>query len=806
MYAQVAIARPFATPLTYAIPAHVEVRLGHVVLVPLGNLGETGYIVGTTDAPGIAPEKIKPLSRVLDPIPAFDAQQLDFFRWIADYYLASLGEVIATALPGQLRAKVVHVFEPTDGGALALADQSAEGATASVLREVISRPGLTRRGLVKRLKAEIGADDAERGIATAVRRGWIRPADREIAETRSQVKTLALAIPLAGALLAIPPRFTRQRALLAELASAPADLPDVLARHGEAARAAIRALVEAGVLAEGEREKRDPLDDAHVVPSAPPALNPDQREALAAIAASEGGTFLLHGVTGAGKTEVFLGAAQQVLARDRQVLVLVPEIGLTPQLVGRFKSRFGPAVAVLHSGLTGVERLAQWRRIRAGEATVAVGARSALFAPFRDLGLVVVDEEHDDSYKQDEGVRYNARDLAVVLGRQRRAVVVLATATPSLESWWNAKQGRYTLLRLPVRATPRPVPKVEVVDLSVIPKEKGVASPLLAPQVHLALQETFDRGGQAIVLYNRRGYATLVECGACGAAYECPSCGLAMTLHQVAARLQCHYCGYAVASSPICPVCRAPELAATGKGTERVEEQLAELFPNVRQARMDADTTAARGAIPHLLDRFRAGETQLLVGTQIVAKGHDFPGVHTAVVISADRGIRMPDFRAAERTYALLVQLAGRAGRGTVPGRVFVQSWKPDHPVFQYLDDVDAFLEAESRLRFQLKQPPHTRLCLVRLEAVDRTAAQRASSDLAKVLRAEMRAFPGVAVLGPAPAALPRLVGRWRFQLLIRGEQQGPYRQFLASCARRIAEGARGGVRVSWDVDPRHLM
>jgi primosomal protein N' (replication factor Y) len=350
------------------------------------------------------------------------------------------------------------------------------------------------------------------------------------------------------------------------------------------------------------------------------------------------------------------------------------------------------------------------------------------------------------------------------------------------------------------------VPTVELVDLSALDTPKGTPKPLLAPVVITALRETFDRGGQAIVLYNRRGYATLVECGACGAGYECPSCGLAMTLHRAAWRLVCHYCGYTVAYSDECPVCHAHELAEEGKGTERIEEELAELFPDVAIARMDADTTAARGAHHHLLEGFRAGRTQLLVGTQIVAKGHDFPGVQTAVVVSADRGIRMPDFRASERTFSLLVQLAGRAGRGDVPGRVFVQTWKPDHYVLQHLGDPEGFLEAEARLRRQLRYPPQARLVLIRVEGVDRPATQRATADLARGLRTEARRFAGVDVLGPAPAALPRLVGRWRFQLILRGEQIGPFRAYLQAIRDSLSNAARQGVRVAWDVDPRHLM
>lgn len=807
MYARVAVARPLRDPiLTYAIPPTVgELQLGHVVLCPLGSTGETGYVVETSLEPGFDPAKIKPLTRLLDPLPAFDARQLEFFRWIADYYLAPLGMVIHTALPSGISARVVRELHPTDEGLQALSRKEEVGSRAIVLRELVSRRGLTRKGLVRRLREELDGDEAERALEALVRAGLAAWADREVAEVKGRVRTLAFVrAPEA------PVRGTRALAVLEAVERAGTlDWPTLSAAQGPAARDAANRLVAAGVLAWGEREDRDPLADAPARGAAePPRLNADQEAALAVLCAEGAeGPHLLFGVTGAGKTEVFLGAARAVLARGKQVLVLVPEIGLTPQLVGRFRARFGDDVAVLHSGLTGADRLRQWRRIRAGEANVAIGARSALFAPFRALGLVVVDEEHDDSYKQDEGVPYHARDLAVKLGSTVRCPVVLASATPSLESWQNAAKGRYHLLRLPRRATSRPVPTIELVDLTQLPEPpEGLQRPVLAPIVEQALRDTFGRGGQAIVLYNRRGFATHVQCAACGAAYECPNCAVSMTLHKRIGRLSCHYCGLHLPYHPECPVCRSTELEEDGRGTERIEDQLAALFPGVGLSRMDADTTAVRGSHAAILDAFREGRTQLLVGTQIVAKGHDFPGVHTAVVVSADRGFRMPDFRAAERTAALVLQVAGRAGRGDVPGRVFVQTWDPGHYVLRHLADLEGFYTQELRLRATLRYPPFTRLVLLRFEGTERREVLQEAERRATDLRAEARRHPGVEVLGPAPAALPRLVGRWRVQVLVRGSEVRPLRAFLAAAASVLTAPGRRGVRVSHDVDPRNLM
>jgi primosomal protein N' (replication factor Y) len=810
LYARVAIARPLKPLYTYSFPALFgPPRLGQVVLVPLGARGaDTGYVVEVLDKPDISPDRVKPISRILDPDPAFDDRQLRFFRWIADYYLAPLGLVIQTALPSGFRARVVSVLEPADAGIEALALHKAEGAVATVLREVVARPGLTRKAVVRRLDGEVDPGEAERAVESMLRKGWLALGEREVHETRGRVAIVSLVGTRDEARAKVPRLGPRMAAVIEALAYADGtvDLRALVDAQGSGVRDALDRLEAAGVISRGEREDRDVLSAAPARgPVHPPVLNADQSAALAALEAAEG-TFLLWGVTGSGKTEVFLGAARRTLDAGRQVLVLVPEIGLTPQLVGRFRARFGDDVAVLHSGLTGAQRLAQWRRIRAGEARVAVGARSALFAPFRDLGLIVVDEEHDDSYKQDDGVAYGARDLAVVLGREHRAAVVLASATPSLETWVNARAGRYRLLRLPHRATPRPVPVIETVDMTQVERVEGKV-PTLAPSVVDALRQTFDAGGKAIVLYNRRGFATLVQCTSCGGAYECPSCGIAMTLHRQANVVACHYCGFKRSYTVTCPACGKPDLDELGRGTERIEEVLSAFFPDVPIGRMDADTTQVRGAHEQILDAFGSGKTRLLVGTQIVAKGHDFPDVHTAVVVSADQGLRMPDFRAAERTYALIVQLAGRAGRGDVPGRVLLQTFQPDHDVLRMLADPDVFYEREVELRRLMRYPPLTRLALIRLDAEDRKEVAEAARRLARALR-ELRGSEaeGNEVLGPAPAALARLVGRWRFQILLRGRQPAAYRRWLSACEPVLWEARGGKVRVSWDVDPRTLM
>lgn len=811
-WVSIAVARPLSEPLTYAVPATLtdRVRVGHAVEVPLGRQRETGYVLGLVDDPGIDPSKVRPLIRLLDPEPVFDEEQLAFFEWIARYYLAPLGQVIRTATPTEVRARSMRVLHPSEEGIEGLTSGQVEGTEALVLREVIARPGLTRRGLARRLSQELDARQVERAAAKLGRMGLVVWEDREVEGVRGRVKVARLLVAPAEASARVPRMGKRMAAVCDTLAREGGEmsLPALAAAQGSGAHDAVRRLVAAGVVDVDEREQRDALEiTAPLGASTPPVLLPAQRDALEAITGEEGARpWLLFGVTGSGKTEVFLGAATHALEQGRQVCVLVPEIGLTPQLVGRFKARFGAQVAVLHSGLTASDRLAHWRRIRAGEASVAVGARSALFAPFENLGLIVVDEEHDDSYKQDDGVCYHARDLAVVLGARHRCPVVLASATPSLESWHNARSGRYGLLRLPDRATPRPAPRLEVVDLTEVPKDDDGRRPLLAPVVVDALRQTFASGGQAVVLYNRRGFATMVQCGSCGATWECPNCGISMTLHRHHQVMACHYCGLRRPASSTCPSCGSSDLHELGQGTERVHDVLQGLFPNVGMARMDADTTAVRGSHHQILDRVRRGEVQLLVGTQIVAKGHDLPGVQTAVVVSADHGLRMPDFRSAERTVSLVVQAAGRAGRGEVPGRVLIQTSSPDHEALMDLGDVESFMEREIRRRKILAYPPWTRLVLWSLDGVDRSRVSRAAASLAQRLSRMTPPDRSVQVLPPAPAALPRLVGRWRFQVIVRGHEVRSLRAFLERSRTVWGEPLAGGVRLKVDVDPRHLM
>ncbi len=792
MWVEVAPALPVQGTFTYS--ASERVRPGHVVLVPWGPRKVTGYVVGLPGKPGTHPDRVRPVDRLLDPEPAFDDQQLRFFRWMANYYRAPLGEVIATALPSAMKAGTRTVFRASDAGVEALAVESPDADESEVLRELISRPALTRRALQRRLRDLLASDAVGRALDRLRRRELVEAEQEERGGHRSTHKVV-------HRLATGPTKGRRQQEILLDL-DEPSPLAALVAQHGPYARTAVKALAKAGVVELRDEERRDPVVQGELPDRRePPELTPAQASAVESVL-GEPRTWLLHGVTGSGKTEVYLRAAQAVLERGLQVLVLVPEIGLTPLLTGRFRARFGDAIAVLHSGLTPAQRLREWRRIRACEARVAVGARSALFAPFRKLGLLVVDEEHDDSYKQDDGVRYAARDLAVVRGKMANCPVVLGSATPSLESWHNAAVGHYGLLQLLERPTPRPVPRIELVDMTAEPKVDG-RPPLISEPVREALQQCLGQGDQAIVLYNRRGYATLVQCPDCGGAFDCPSCGVGLVLHQAQRTLSCHYCGFHREQPNACPSCSGA-LEILGRGTERIEEALRECFPQVPIERMDADTTGHRGAHFAILERFRRGETRLLIGTQIVAKGHDFPDVSCAVVLGADHILRMPDFRSSERCYALVTQLAGRAGRGDRAGRVLVQTHQAGHHAFRLQGNYADFVEQELRHRELLRYPPYSKLALLRIEASVRETAL----DVAWQLRRRLRAVADgerIQVLGPAMAALPKLVGRYRIQLVLRGLDKHEFHRWLHTIDLALPKGAKG-VRTVLDVDPRHLM
>ncbi|MBU8894346.1 primosomal protein N' [Corallococcus sp. H22C18031201] len=579
------------------------------------------------------------------------------------------------------------------------------------------------------------------------------------------------------------------------------------------ARETLKKLAEKGLVRMEEVELKPGVREG-LQQGRPAQLTPEQdvavRELQGAVDAAGFQPYLLHGVTGSGKTEVYLRAVEHALSRGRGSLVLVPEIALTPQLVGRFRSRFGGDVAVLHSGLKDRERLFHWQALRKGTVKIAVGVRSAVFAPVENLGLIVVDEEHDPSFKQDEKLRYQARDLAVVRGKQAGAVVVLGSATPALETLHNARSGRYKLLELKRRVDDRPMPTIEMVDLRVERPRDGVVTeeaPILSPPLLQAMEETVAKGQQVILFLNRRGHSTILLCEVCGLSLKCQDCDVCLTHHRSQNRVVCHYCGVAFPVPDRCRECTGPMLKL-GIGTERVEAEVAERLPQARVARLDRDSATSAEKLTELLASFARREIDILVGTQMVAKGHDFPGVTLVCVVMADTSLAIPDFRASERTFHLLTQVAGRAGRGKDPGRVLVQTYNPEaEPVKRVLaHDFDGFAHQELEWRKALAYPPYARMASVRLEGEHPEQTASVARYLGNLVGRHMPpASAGVRLLGPALAPIARIRGKTRWQLLVKGPTHASLAPLLARLEAALAE-VPSGVKVVLDVDPGAML
>ncbi len=754
-YVEVAVPVPLRRLFTYRASPELAPRLvpGCRVAVPFSGRKLAGFVLGPAERPlGVA--RVRDVAGLLEPEPVFPEELLAFLRAAASYYMHPLGEVLRAAAPAMpkdafrrlARDGFLHQGETLPGAALP-----------------------TRRTLVVR-RTEVAADRVRLGA--------------------------------------------RQRAVL-DCVERERELDlDALRAVAKSPRPLVRALEKRGLVETEEREVvADPFFRARVERDEPPELKPAQRIAVDAITRAlrdpERGdprSFLLHGVTGSGKTEVYLHAIAEALAHGRGALLLVPEIALTPQLVARFRARFGDALAVLHSGLRDRERNDAWRALRAREVRIAIGARSALFAPVPDLGIVVVDEEHDASFKQEDGFRYQARDMALLRAQRAAAVAVLGSATPSIESRYLADEGRLALLELKERATPQALPDVEIVDLARH-RSGPSGNPLLSAPLHRALERCLADGNQAILFLNRRGFAPSVRCEACGAVAECPACSVALTEHRRAGVLRCHYCDYASPPGETCAACGARDLVRIGLGTEQLEDTLAAVFAPARIGRLDRDTAATAGP-EEVLDRFRRREIDVLVGTQMVTKGHDVPSVTLVGVVLADQSLAFPDFRAAERTFQLLSQVAGRAGRGEAPGRVIFQTYSPEHSAVRFAarHDYEAFYREELGARRELGYAPFARLAAVRVDAGDEARASGAAEELAQVAAAHTSSRSGIVrVLGPAPAPLARLRGRYRYRFLLRSADRRALRAVAGAVAGRIDEGL-SPARASVDIDPVSML
>jgi primosomal protein N' (replication factor Y) (superfamily II helicase) len=748
-----------STIIEVAIPLHVEtifryqvperlaplVRTGKRVLVPFGRRKLTGYIIGRA---GIVEGELREIIDILDQEPLFTEKELEFLRWTAEYYLYPLGEVLKGALPAGINVE-------------------------------------------SRRKTTLTADGAS--------------VNEEVLTGGKEVKT-AVFFRLAGA--ALPAKALKgKRAHVVEfLMKAGEAQATVLRRECGADSTMLKGLQEQGYIAGEEREVyRDPFREEVFQRDLPHHLNMEQEEALARItAAADGGSFapfLLHGVTGSGKTEVYLQAISHVLIQGRSALVLVPEIALTPQLVKRFKRRFTCGIAILHSGLSEGERFDEWRRIRRGEAAIVIGARSAVFAPLEKIGIIVVDEEHDASYKQSEGLRYNARDLSLVRGKMEHACVLLGSATPLVTTFHSAQGGKLGYLHLPERVRGLSMPVVELID------GRGRKGETFLPEMIAALENNISQGGQTLLFINRRGFATFLICGECGHVLTCPNCSVTLTYHRRKERHFCHYCDYSIPAPSLCAACQSPDITLLGRGTERVEEEARARFPLARISRMDRDTTRGRGGHARILRGLEDGSIDILIGTQMIAKGHDFPGVTLVGVVSADATLNLPDFRSAERTFQLITQVMGRAGRGDALGRVVVQSLAPEHYAITRAvsHDFAGFYAEELEFRREAGYPPFAHLAALVFSGNSAAEVEKGVGEAARLLRKTKQDLKSrVEILGPAAAPLAKIRGRYRWQILLKSSLRKDLHRLLGTFREKLKLPAV--VRLSIDIDPVDML
>ncbi|CAN5482563.1 primosomal protein N' [soil metagenome] len=810
LLAEIVPLTPVEGTFTYRVPHGLvdEVVPGARVLVPFGRRLVTGVVARTDEGDQ---DGLKDIREVLDARPAVMPELLRLTAWIADYYVCSWGEALRAALPSGTEVACARFVAPGQQPPFAwTGDAAVRDALVALAESPEAIP-------------EADLPDFEDGV---LKPSLIRRLEREgFVEVRLEatppkvsvktVKGVALASDLDDS--ALDGLGEKQRAVLGVLRhlDAPIAQPELLKQSG-ASSSTVRSLEKRGMVVTTELElNRASSDLQQLISEAPThALHAGQEKALEqilkAVAAREYAPFLLHGVTGSGKTEVYIEALKQTLALGKTGIVLVPEIALTPQTVRRFRSHFGDRIAVLHSRMSPGERFDAWRALRDGRFQVAIGPRSAILAPLENVGLIVVDEEHEASYKQfDPAPRYHARDVALVRARQAGAVVVLGSATPSLESYSNARSGKYALLRMPDRVPvnglfPATLPAVRVVDLArerQIYRLRGALSEELASAVALRL----ERKEQVILLQNRRGYAPIMVCDACGHTPECRDCDVTMTVHRTRRQLRCHYCGRAERMPERCPACGQNAWAELGHGTQRVESELEERFPEARTIRMDLDTTGKRGAHGRLLDAFGRGEADILLGTQMVAKGLDFPNVTLVGVVDADTGLSLPDFRASERTFQLLAQVAGRAGRAGRPGEVVIQTRRPDLPSIQFAlqHDFDGFAAAELDDRSGTGYPPFGRMIGIEFKGPEEGKTRALAARWAELLD-EVGLPEGADRLGPAAAMIERVQRLWRHHVFIKAPSAIPARALNDSVRRAtLAVGSLSrGYRINVVVDP----
>jgi primosomal protein N' (replication factor Y) len=814
-FVEVALPVPLRRTFTYKVTANnaSRVQIGTRVVVPFGKRMLTGYVLDIFDQlppeSDVQVEKIKSISDVLDEEPILTGEIIKLARWTADYYLSFIGEVLRASLPAGMSGKGQRQFSISSEGRSSLSGmllpRHDREHVLSYLEETgtVSEKDLTKTfgpsasKIIKALSAEnlINVSHAPVGAG-------MKPKRRKVVRLIESYTTEEGDKPLNAA----------QKRVISTLSIAGGEMPYTdLLTEADVGGSPVGTLEKRGrIEVFVEEVMRDPLSGSDLPELDNWALTDEQQAAFSAITEAlndnDYKAFLLHGVTGSGKTEIYIRAMRETLDRGKSALMLVPEIALTPVFSRRLRAVFGSSVAILHSSLTPGERYDEWRRIHRGEARIAIGTRSAVFAPLQDIGLVIVDEEHDGSYRQHESPFYHARDAAVVRANFASAVVVLGSATPALETYYNAKKGKYEYLRLSKRVAERKLAVAETIDMRQVFKKFGKDIPF-SPQLLEAIEETHLNGEQSIILLNRRGFSQFVLCRTCGESIKCINCDITLTYHRRDKKLVCHYCNYQIDPPAKCPACASEYLYFVGEGTEKLEDELRRRFPTLRISRVDRDTIAKRRDMENILSDFSRGELDMLVGTQMIAKGHDFPNVTLVGVVSVDLGLGLPDFRAAERTFQLLTQVAGRAGRGDLAGRVLIQTYYPEHYALQHAREQDylGFYDEEIRFREKMGYPPFFSLASILIKHSDLGVALENARKVRKALD-EANSSKACRILGPAPASLARLKGEHRIQILIKSPNRRVLRETI-DLALALAEEMGADMRtVFTEIDPLNLM
>jgi primosomal protein N' (replication factor Y) len=805
---EVAVTLPVHKTYSYAAADNLSnvIATGKRIIVPFGRRRITGYVLGTAhETPDLS---LKKILDVLDDRPLFPASMVPFFRWVSKYYMFPIGQVIKNALPGGLTTAEHDVFSITRQGCRFL-EQGIMTITEEKILTALKTESMSLKALEKKIHQPLltaiilGMLDREWICQKKkLKRGRTRPKTEKFVSlsihAHGETKLSETRRKIIGALK------TEQDVSLKELKKLVPTAPQI-----------VKAMASSGQVRLAQKQVyRDPFGET-VKKEPPPILTLEQDQVVSKVRGAMGkafAPFLLVGVTGSGKTEVYLQLAMETLNKGRSVIILVPEIALISQMERRFRSRFGNRIAILHSGLSPGERYDQWLKVARGEITIAIGARSAIFAPVKNIGLIVVDEEHDASYKQETNLRYNARDIAIVRAKQHNAVALLGSATPSIQSYHNAMTGKYTRLSLTERIMDRRLPDITIVDLCPIRNERGYRR-YFSKELLLQLEDTLQRNEQAILFLNRRGFASLPICGACGNPLQCKNCDISLTYHQQSNAYRCHYCGFTTSGGTTCPACGMSDIRHLGFGTEKIETIVRDLYPSKKIVRMDRDTVAHKGSVLKILKGLNDGSIDVLIGTQMVAKGHDYPNITLVGIICADLSLSFPDFRAGEQTFQLLAQVSGRAGRGDTPGSVILQTYNPDH--FSILcakrQNVHQFYEHEITFRKALSYPPFSRMVQIILSGRDKTEVHRQAQFLGSAcntLFGKNKKFrETIVMMGPIEAPYAKIASRYRWQLLFKGSQAGLLHQYIRKLmSLNPSLMSNRHVKITIDIDPVFMM